>query len=116
MFFDLDRIRANVRQAETEDLLDRATVWRADMEEEALDLVNQELRRRGIKSIEVAAHDDARRQKLVLSSDGRPARCCECFRPASVQVRGWHWIWGRIPAFKRPFNYCETHRPTESSG
>jgi hypothetical protein len=92
MYLDLDRIRVNVRRAETEDLLDRVTVWRVDMEDEALDLVKEELRRRGIRSNEVAAHDEARRRKLVLLSDGRPARCCKCFRPAAVQVRGWHWI------------------------
>ena len=50
---NLDRVRANVQAASTEDLLDRATVYREGMEPEALDLIEAELRRRGVTA---AAH------------------------------------------------------------
>ena len=48
---DLDRVRQNIRQATTEDLLDRMTVYRAGMEEEALELIADELRSRDRKSV-----------------------------------------------------------------
>ena len=36
MQFDIQRVRANIRQASTEDLLDRVTVYRAEMEPTAV--------------------------------------------------------------------------------
>ena len=111
MFFDLGRIQANIRQADTEDLLDRITVWRADMEPEALGLIEEELRRRDVSPTQVDAHGDERRKHLVLPGDGRPTRCSRCFRPAVESVVGWHKIWGWVPVFRRHFGYCEKHRP-----
>ena len=42
MRLDLDRVRANVRAAGTEDLMDRSTVWRDGMEPEALDIIEED--------------------------------------------------------------------------
>ena len=39
MELDLERVRANAQQASTEDLLDRATVFRDGMEPEALEII-----------------------------------------------------------------------------
>lgn len=48
MDWDADRVRANARQAPTEDLLERVTVYRSGMEPEAVEIIEAELRRRGI--------------------------------------------------------------------
>ena len=43
MTIEHERIRDNVHKADTEDLLDRATVYRAGMEPEALEIIEEEL-------------------------------------------------------------------------
>jgi hypothetical protein len=115
MFFDLDRIRTNIHEAATEDLLDRATIWRADMEEGALSLIEEELRRRGVSPSDVTAHEEARRKCVIFDTKGRPAQCCKCVRPAVEEAVGWHRMWGWIPLFKRHFYYCDQHRTTISA-
>jgi hypothetical protein len=110
MFFDLERIRANVRQAETEDLLDRVTVYRPEMEDAALVLIEEELRSRGVTSREISVHEEQRRRNLLLVN-GHPLRCCDCYCPAVIQVAGWHWIWGLVPLFRRSYYYCAEHQP-----
>ena len=84
MFFDLERIRANVQKADTEDLLDRATVYRPEMEEAALGCIDEELRRRGITSDEIRQHEQAR-NRSILREAGRPVRCSLCHRPAVIE-------------------------------
>src|SRR5579884_673719 len=54
--FDRERVRANVQEATTEDLLDRATLYADGMESEALDLIEAELRRRGVTAEVQRAH------------------------------------------------------------
>src|SRR5258708_7816623 len=56
MELNLDRVRENVRQADTEDLLDRATVYRDGMEPEAILLIEAELRARGVTEADILAH------------------------------------------------------------
>ncbi len=111
MLLDVERMKANVRQAETEDLLDRVTIFRGGMEEAALAYIDEELRRRDITRADIHAHEDMRRQNLILMRDGFPARCGECFRPAVECVVDWHWVYGLIPLFRQSFYYCEKHRP-----
>ena len=53
MLFDLERVKANVRQATTEDLLDRVTVYRAGMEDTALEVIEDELRARKLSAAEI---------------------------------------------------------------
>src|SRR5262245_43017726 len=80
--FDTESVRAKARQASTEDLLDRVTVYRAGMEPEAVDLIEMELRRRGLRP-EVIAEHAAKRSDLVIShSDGTAVSCSFCERPA----------------------------------
>jgi hypothetical protein len=109
MFFDLERIRANVRQAETEDLLDRVTVYRPEMEEAALVCIEEELRRRGIAPVEISEHEESRNRSILRRPDGHPVRCSRCYRPAVSQATGWHRLWGVLPLFRRSFFYCEEH-------
>lgn len=109
--YDPDRVRANVRKADTEDLLDRVTVYRAGMEPDALYAIEEELRRRGVTAAEIDAHARRREEEGVCEAGGAPARCSFCARPAVVRRWGWHWLWGVLPLFPRPFWYCAAHRP-----
>lgn len=111
MIFDLKRVAENVRRADTEDLLDRVTVYRGGMEPAALDLIRGELDRRGVTADDILDHWENRRAMVLLRDDGTARRCSFCDRPAVLRARGWHRVWGRIPVFPRYFTYCDQHRP-----
>jgi hypothetical protein len=109
MQLDLDRVRQNVAKATTEDLLDRATVFRAGMEPQALAIIDAELRRRGVTPDEIQIHWETKRADVLMS--GPLARGCSfCTRPAVCRGWAWHRVWGRIPLFPRLFWFCEEHR------
>jgi len=107
--FDLKRVAEFIRRADTEELLDRVTVYREGMEPAALDLMEMELDRRGITREAMAEHDRARRETAIMLSDGTALRCNFCDRPAVVQARGWHRLFGRVPVFPRVFARCAEH-------
>jgi hypothetical protein len=109
MRFDLERVKRNIRQADTEDLLDRVTVYRAGMEPEALAVIEEELRARHVLPEEVEAHAERRRQETNLLPDGTVRRCSFCHRPAVAEGWGWHRLWGRLPIFPRFYYYCAEH-------
>jgi hypothetical protein len=111
MYVNPERVRANVRQAATEDLLDRATVYREGMEMEALDMIEQELRARGIDRDAIAEHERKRREQTRFDSQGIALMCHSCRRPAVVETWGWHRLWGRLPLFPRRFAWCAEHKP-----
>jgi hypothetical protein len=114
MRFVAQRVRRNVREAETEDLLDRATVFRAGMEPEALEIIEAELRRRGIRADEIDAHAAARTtQPALIGKDGLPTQCSFCIRPAVAKGWRWAWGWGWFLPVLRPhhFYYCAFHQP-----
>ena len=111
MDFDLKRVAEYIRGADTEELLDRVTVYREGMEPAALDLMEGELDQRGVTREEIAAHDAKQRENAIMLSDGTAMRCSFCNRPAVVQARRWHRLFGRIPIFPRVFAYCAGHSP-----
>jgi len=111
MHVNWEVVRANVRRAATEDLLDRATVYREGMEAEALVLVEEELRERGIGRDAIAEHERKRREEVRFDSQGIALRCRRCRRPAVVETWGWHRLWGIVPLFPRRFAWCEEHKP-----
>ena len=111
MDLDLKKVVAFMRKAEDEDLLDRVTVYRGEMEPAALDLFEGELSRRGFTRDMMAEHGVDFRSDAIENADGTIARCSYCARPAVVQGRGWHRLWKRIPLFPRIFAYCRTHAP-----
>jgi hypothetical protein len=111
MHFDPQRVWDNVRQADTEDLLDRVTVYRAGMEPEAVDIIEAELRRRGVRADAIDAHACDRGRDVLAIPDGTAQMCSFCRRPAVAQRWGWHWLWGKLPVFPRHFAYCARHRP-----
>ena len=109
MHLNLKRVAEYIRGAETEELLDRVTVFRDGMEPAALDLMEGELDRRGVTAAAIAAHDAKRRESAILLTDGTAMRCSFCSRPAVVQARRWHRLFGRVPIFPKVFAYCEVH-------
>jgi hypothetical protein len=115
MMFDLERIRDNVRQATTEDLLDRVTAYRAGMEPEALRLMETELRDRDISPDEIEAHAEKRRRESKLHPDGTALRCTFCRRPAVAEGWGWHKLWGLVPLIPMFYRYCSQHLPPPAS-
>src|SRR5438105_1201537 len=99
MLFDIERVKWNVRQATTEDLLDRVTVYRAGMEPRALAVIEDELRERGVTRAEIRDHESSRRQAVQILADGTARKCSFCHRPAVAEGWGWHWMWKKIPLF-----------------
>jgi hypothetical protein len=108
--YDKQRVRENVTRSDTEDLLDRVTIYRADMEPDALYVIEEELRQRGVTAAEIEAHASRREEAGAVSE-----RCNFCSRPAVIEHWGWHKLWGRLPLFPRMLRYCEIHRPATSS-
>jgi hypothetical protein len=108
MEMNLERVRANVKAASTEDLLDRATVFRAGMEPEALEIIDEELYQRGVTASEI--HDHAERQRdKVVTTDGVAMRCCLCASPAVTRVWRWHYLFGVLPVFPQRVALCAMH-------
>jgi hypothetical protein len=68
-----------------------------------------ELDRRGVSRAEIAGHDAMRRETAIMLSDGTAMRCSFCSRPAVVQKRRWHRLFGVVPVFPKVFAYCEVH-------
>jgi len=109
MKMNLRRVAQFIRGAETEDLLDRVTVYRAGMEPAALDLMEGELDRRGLTREDIAAHGKERLLSAILSADGTVMSCSFCSRPAVIRAWMWHKLFGRLPIFPRFFAYCKNH-------
>lgn len=109
MRFELRRVAEFIRRAETEELLDRVTVFREGMEPAALDLMEGELDRRGVSRADIADHGEIRRRTVIMHPDGTAMICSVCNRPAVARTRRWHRLFGRIPIFPRLFAYCSVH-------
>jgi hypothetical protein len=109
MEFNLKRVAEYIRSADTEELLDRVTVYREGMEPAALDLMEGELDRRGITREAIAAHDAKHRATAIMLPDGTAMRCSFCSRPAVVRALRWHRLFGIVPVFPMRFAYCGFH-------
>ena len=116
--FNAERVRTNAQQATTEDLLDRITVYRAGMEAEAVDIIERELRGRGVNIDAIDAHAEQRRGETMPHGDGPATKCSFCDRPAVAEGWGWHWLaWPPrtrvrrlVPLFPCYFRYCAEHK------
>ncbi len=109
MRMDLDRVRANVREADTEDLLDRVTVFRAGMEPDALFILEAELRQRGVTVEAMDEHAFQYEGRVLRDAGGLACQCHCCHRPAIASGWGWHRLWGWVPVFPRRLLWCERH-------
>ena len=106
---ELKAVAEFTRQATTEELLDRVTVYRAGMEPVALDLMEGELDRRGITREEIAEHDEMRRRTAIMLPDGMAMKCSLCDRPAVYCGWSWHRLFGWLPFFPVHVALCERH-------
>jgi hypothetical protein len=111
--FNGEKVRKNAEQARTEDLLDRVTVYRNDLEPEALEIIERELARRGVTPEELEAHAEQRRASGVIrDAAGLVRMCCRCRRPAVEMRWGWQRLFGFVPIFPRLLAYCSVHQPS----
>jgi len=108
---DPERLGANVAAADTEDLLDRVTAYRAGMEAAALEIIETELRRRGVTADDIARHEKICRAECLYDPGDTALMCSLCRRPAVVERLGWHRLFQRVPLFRRRFRYCAGHDP-----
>ncbi len=115
MRLNLERVRRNVKNADTEDLLDRITVYRAGMEPEAIRIIEEELQARQVTPEQIAEHAGRRSRDTRLLPDGTAATCSFCHAPAVAEGWDWHKLWGMVPVFPRTYRYCERHRPDRRS-
>ncbi len=109
--FDADRVRRDAERANTDDLLDRVTVYRAGLEPEAISLIEDVLRARGVTAADISRHGEERAPVVRALPDGTARPCSFCWRPAVAEGWGWHRMWGVLPLFPRYRYYCEQHRP-----
>ena len=112
MAINLERVRRNIHDAETSDLLDRITAYRQGMDPEAVSLIEEELRQRGVTAEDLLAHADHLKRSAIYLPNGTAARCSACTHPASVRTRGWHYLWGWLPVIPQTYYYCAKHAPS----
>jgi hypothetical protein len=108
---DLERVRANVQAATTADLLERATAYRAEMEPEALAVIEAELRRRGVGAEEIQAAAERWQRDALPDGQGTARGCSFCPRPAVAAGWSWRRVWRVLPLLPVRVRYCEAHRP-----
>jgi hypothetical protein len=104
-----ERLQTYAKRAATAELLDRVTVLRGAMENEAVDVFLAELAKRGLGPEEVLQHDRAYRHRALQQTDGTPATCARCHRAAVAEREGWHKLWGLLPLCRRKQFLCEDH-------
>lgn len=117
MNFDPKRVAENVREADTEDLMDRITVYRSGMEPAAIGLIEDELSRRGVSDRKIRAHASHIGETAMLDGTGLVIRCMKCQAPAvSLEWRMYRLL-ELIPVFPMHMPLCEEHgghrRPDE---
>lgn len=109
--FDPKVVRRNVHKATAEDLLDRITAYRAGLEPEAIQIIEAELERRGIRPADVNRYEAEESPRILNRPEGFAYRCSFCDRPAVARRWGWHWLWGWVPVIPCVQNYCDHHAP-----
>lgn len=103
------KVLANIRAADTGDLLDRVTAYRGGMEPATIELVEAELRRRGVRAAEIDAYREECERECLHHADGTAKMCSFCRRPAVAERWGWHRLIGKIPIMPRWLRYCRDH-------
>lgn len=114
MDFDVERVRENAQKARTDDLLDRVTVFRAGLEPEALDVILEELRSRGLSPTDVVEHE-REREGVLFDENGTAMECVHCRRPAVARQMEWHRLFDKVPLFPRMALVCADHRRPDDS-
>src|SRR4051794_24871805 len=95
MEWDEQKLLVNIRQSDTDDLLDRLTAYGAGMEAAAIDMIEQELHRRGVSRAQIAERREAYRRDCLFDANGIAKMCSFCRKPAVGEGWGWHKILGK---------------------
>lgn len=114
--FNRKRVEENARRATTDDLLERITIYRSGMEPEAIEIIEAELRRRGISDGEIARFQAEHGRSVLRFEDGTAATCSFCRRPAIGEGYRWHRLLGWLPVFPRYVFWCARHAPSDAAG
>ena len=109
MKLDLEAVAAWIQRAETEELLERATVFRPEMEPVAVDLILAELARRGLSKAEIDGQAADRLARALVEASGAIARCRFCGRPATAVVWKWWRLFRIVPLIPLKMPVCERH-------
>jgi hypothetical protein len=109
MRFDPQKVLDKARRADTEDLLDRVTLFREDLEPEAVEILEAELAGRGVTPEDIHQHLRTWKHRVLRRPDGSIPLCSFCSRAAVETELDWHRIFGLVPVFKRTFHYCQRH-------
>lgn len=109
MEFDATKVLLNIRAEDTSDLLDRVTAYRAGMEPEAIEAIEDELRRRGVRASDIAAHAEKCQTECLFHADGVAKMCSFCRKPAVSEGWGWHRLLNKVPICPRWLRYCKDH-------
>ncbi|MSQ95523.1 MAG: hypothetical protein EXR98_13320 [Gemmataceae bacterium] len=111
MEWDEKKLLLNIRAADTDDLLDRITAYRATLEIQAIEMIERELHQRGVNAAQITAYAGICRQECLFDADGTAKMCSLCRRPAVAQGWGWHRLMQKVPVFPRWLRYCKNHKP-----
>jgi hypothetical protein len=114
MEWNEQKVLANIKQASTDDLLDRLTAYRSGMEPEAIAMIEAELHRRGVKPAVIEERRQMCERECLFYPDGSAMQCSQCRKPAVGQYLGWQKLWGWVPLFPRQIRYCQAHKPATS--
>lgn len=106
-----DVLQRAIRTMPDEELLDRFTIYRKEMEPRALEMMECELAHRGISRNEIVEHEHARQEWIMLNGKGFVVRCRCCNRPAIKKARTWFRLVGWIPVYPILLPYCSVHAP-----
>jgi len=109
MNFDLKRVAENVREADTDDLLDRITVYYSGMEPAAIDLIHAELARRGVSDRKIRAYALEVAAKVIVDDAGLTVSCMRCSSPAVSREWRMYRVLRSIPVFPMKMPLCEAH-------
>jgi hypothetical protein len=116
MDLDSQKFLDRIKHEDTDDLLDSVTAFRAGMEPEAIEMIESELRRRGVNSVAIDEYAQTVRAECLFETDRTAKMCSFCRKPAVAEGWGWHKILGRwLPIFPRWVRYCKKHAPATST-
>jgi hypothetical protein len=111
MDWDEQKVLVNIRQADTDDLLDRVTAYRAGMEPDAIVMIEQELHRRGVTEATIEERAETCKRECLFAEDGTARTCDKCRKPAVREAMGWHKLFRLVPVFPKTLWLCKDHAP-----
>lgn len=115
MEWDLQKVVANICQADTDDLIDRITAYRAGLESEAIEMIENELQRRSVSEAEIQVYRQQCQTECLFHTDGTAKMCSFCRKPAVTEKWGWHRLLDKIPLLPRRMRYCKEHQTRETA-